>query len=116
MSKNENFFATDFHGFTRIGQRQALRAHAFSEILRERRGRLAHTPAAERRHLLAQDVSPGCAARNGTESRRDDTELDPRRNDPPPRITNLRWATTAQTLASDPPHSTAWNERRPSCI
>jgi hypothetical protein len=124
---NENIFAADSPGFLRIKHRmkqtQSFHGLARFTFRSERRSRIDHNPAAERRKTSAQslpracrgDVSPGYAEKNGIESRRDGTRAEPR-NDPAPRITNLRWATTAQALAFDPSHLSPWNERPPSCI
>jgi hypothetical protein len=108
MNENSNIFATDFHGFTRIRQRMK-QAQSFPRLarftfLREWRSRFEETPAAERRHLLAQDVSPGYAARNGIESRRDGRGylLQPMISEKFLRVPRLQVA--------------LWNERAPACI
>ena len=69
---NRNFLATDLHGFSRIRQRQAACVFEFDS---GRATEIRQNQAAERRNILAQDVSPGCGGRIGTESRRDGTAL-----------------------------------------
>src|SRR5438552_19133215 len=49
---------------------------SWSPYFLRRRTRLYPTPAAERRHNLAPDVSPGSTSNRGIKSRRDDTRLD----------------------------------------
>jgi len=67
---NENRVATELHG-TRTLQRQEPDGAPQTKFLGERPNQTDQTPAAKRRNTLAPDVSPGYAAENGTESRRD---------------------------------------------
>jgi hypothetical protein len=108
--------ATDFQGFTLVRQHPGFRARVLLEILRGRRSRLQQTRAAERRHILAPDVSPGWATRNGTESRRNDIERVRTETIRRSKAQSKLRADTAQTVAPNQRDFSPWNERDTTCI
>ena len=92
--------------------KKELRGCMPTKFITERQARLDQASAAKRRHSLAPDVSPGYAARNGTESRRDGRSFRASVN----RRLPIQLPNTGQTVGFHPANFSLWNERDTTCI